>query len=252
MTLTRLALAASVAALLPAAAMAQNTLSFGIGPQSAPEYFGSDGNTSGVAATVDIEQLNLGPLRFGNGPDGPAYGIGFTGSFRYIAERNALDYPELAGTDTIDAALEVGGGVTYSAANYYVFALARYGITGHDSLVGELGADAVVRPTAQTELRFGPRLFFADDDYAQTYFGLGASETGGANDAFAAPYDAAGGLLSRGVEASASYSFSPDWALRGVVRYDEFTNDAADSPIVLQGSDSATSLSLMATRRFSF
>ena len=252
MSLPRLIGAAIVATALPAAAFAQTTLTVGLGPQSAPGYFGSDENEVGVTGTFSVQELNFGPLRLGGAEGGAAEGFGFTGSVRYIGERNADDYPELAGTAPIDAALELGGGVTYTTQNFYVFALARKGVTGHDSLVGELGGDAIFRPSAPLELRVGPRLFYGDDDYAQTYFGLTADEVGGTGDAFATPYDAQGGLLSRGIEASAAYAFSEDWGVKATVRYDEFVNDAANSPIVLQGSDSATTASLIVTRRFSF
>ena len=252
MPMSRLLPAVITAALLPAGAFAQTTLSVGLGPQSAPGYFGSDENEVGVTGTFSVQELNFGPLRLGGAEGGAAEGFGFTGSVRFIGERNGTDYPELAGTAPIDAALELGGGVTYTTQNFYVFALARYGVTGHDSLVGELGGDAIFRPSAPVELRVGPRLFYGDDDYAQKYFGLTAAEVGGAGDAFATAYDAQGGLLSRGIEASAAYAFSEDWGVKATVRYDEFVNDAADSPIVRQGSDNATTASLIVTRRFSF
>ncbi len=254
MSLFRLLSAALAATLLPAAAFAQNTVSIGLGPQSAPSYFGSDENEVGLTGTFDVQQLSFGPLRLGGAEGGAAQGYGFTGSVGYIGERNGDKFDEMAGTIALDAALELGGGVTYTTDNFYVFALARYGVTGHDSLVGELGGDAIFRPSAPVELRVGPRLFFGDDDYAQRYFGVTATEAAANQTAGydLTAYDAAGGLLSRGIEASASYAFSEDWGLKGTVRYDEFMNDAANSPIVKQGSDSATSASLILMRRFSF
>ena len=254
MSLSRLLPAVISAALLPAGAFAQTTLSLGIGPQSAPGYFGADSNDIGVTGNFNIQELNFGPLRLGGAEGGAAQGLGFTGSFRYIGERNGDEFRELTGTDPLDAALELGGGVTYTTDNFYVFALARYGVTGHDSLVGELGGDAIFRPSDPVELRVGPRLFFGDDDYAQRYFGVTAAEAT-ANQAAGydlTAYDAAGGLLSRGIEASAAYAFSEDWGVKATVRYDEFMNDAAESPIVRQGSDTATTASLVVTRRFSF
>ncbi len=251
MFLTRLLSAASLAALLPVAAHAQNTVSLGFGPQIAPGYFGSDTYESGLTANVSVQQLNFGPLRFGGAEGGAASGIGFTGSFRYLGERDGQKYPELAGTTPLDASLEVGAGVTYTADNFYVFGLARYGVTGHESLVGEIGADAIIRPSAPIELRVGPRVFFGSDDYAQNYFGVTAAEAADPRNTLTA-YDAEGGMLSRGIEASAAYAFSPDWGVKATVRYDQFTNAAADSPIVTQGSDTSTSASLIVTRRISF
>ncbi len=243
---SRLLSAALVTALLPVAAAAQNTLSIGLGPQSAPSYFGSSENETSLTGAFSIQELNFGPLSLGGSEGGTAQGFGFAASVRFIGERSGAEYSELAGTETIDAALELGGGLTYTADNFYVFALARKGVTGHDALVGELGADAIYRPSAPVELRVGPRFFFGDDEYAQQYFGVTA------NGNTLTAYNAKGGLLSQGIEASASYAFSEDWGLTGTVRYEEFANDAADSPIVQQGSDNATTASVLVTRRFSF
>mgnify|MGYP003112242161 CR=1 FL=1 len=250
---SRLLSAALVTALLPVAAAAQNTLSIGLGPQSAPSYFGSSENETSLTGAFSIQELNFGPLSLGGSEGGTAQGFGFAASVRFIGERSGAEYSELAGTETIDAALELGGGLTYTADNFYVFALARKGVTGHDALVGELGADAIYRPTAPVELRVGPRFFFGDDEYAQQYFGVTAAEAAEAgNGNTLTAYNAKGGLLSQGIEASASYAFSEDWGLTGTVRYEEFANDAADSPIVQQGSDNATTASVLVTRRFSF
>ncbi|WP_394154160.1 MipA/OmpV family protein [Loktanella salsilacus] len=250
MSSSRLLSAALFTALLPVAAAAQNTLSIGLGPQSAPAYFGSSENEANVTGNFSIQQLSFGPLRFGGSEGGTAQGFGFAASIRYIGERSGAEYSELAGTETIDAALELGGGLTYTAENFYVFAVVRKGATGHDAVVGEIGADAIYRPSAPVELRVGPRFFFGDDEYAQQYFGVTAAEAGNGNTLTA--YDAKGGLLSQGVEASASYAFSEDWGVTGTVRYEEYANDAVDSPIVEQGSDNATTASLVVTRRFSF
>ncbi|SHF25164.1 Outer membrane scaffolding protein for murein synthesis, MipA/OmpV family [Loktanella atrilutea] len=260
MTLSRLLPAVVLAALLPVAAAAQNTFSIGLGPQIQPGYFGSSDYETGIGGSFDIQELNIGPLHFGDSNGVDAMGLGFTGSLGFINERNGVKYRELAGTDPIDAAIELGGGITYTAQNYYLFAVARYGVTGHSALVGDIGADAIFRPSDRLELRVGPRLSFADDEFAQQYFGVTAAEAARAKALGsrvgqftpAAGYDAKGGLLGQGVEASAVYDFTPDWSMKALVRYDRFVNDAEDSPIVRQGKDSMTSAGLVLTRRFSF
>ncbi|MBS1303923.1 MipA/OmpV family protein [Loktanella sp. SALINAS62] len=241
-------------AVLATAATAQNTVTVGIGPQSAPAYFGSDETEIGVTGSFSVQELNFGPLRSGGSTGGTAEGFGYGGSFRYIGERSADDYSELTGLTDLDAVLELGAQVSYTTAFAEAFAQLRYGVVGHSSLVGELGADLIARPTDRITLKAGPRLFFADSDYADRYFGVSASEAaanaaaGGTLDAYAAD----GGLLSRGIEASAAYAFSRDWGVTGTVRYDEYVGDAGDSPIVLQGSDTATTASVVLTRRISF
>ena len=240
-----------LAATIASAAAAQNSVTVGLGPQSAPAYFGSDENEVGVTGNFSIQQLNFGPLRMGGSEGGAATGIGFTGSFRYIGERKAEDYPELTGLADLDAALEIGGGLTYTADNFEVFGLARYGVMGHSSLTGDLGANAILRPTDQLTLRVGPRLFFGDDEYAQRYFGVTATEAANPGNTFTA-YDATGGLLSRGFEVSADYAFNADYGVTATVRYDEYLNGAADSPIVQQGSSDAVTAAILLTHRFNF
>ena len=250
MTLSRLLPAAIAALFLPAVAQAENVVTIGIGPQTAPGYFGSNDYEAGIGGILSIDQLDLGPLKFGDAFGDPDLGFGVTASLRVIAERNGVKYPELAGTAPIDAAIEVGGGLTYTTPNFFAFGVLRKGVTGHESLVGEVGADGIIAASEQLELRVGPRLFFGDDDYAQQYFGITAAEAGNGNSLTA--FTAKGGMLSRGIEVSAIYDFNERTALTGTVRYDQFTNDAADSPIVRQGSDSSTTASLVISRQFSF
>ncbi|WP_165351938.1 MipA/OmpV family protein [Salipiger sp. IMCC34102] len=251
--LTR-SLTAAALAVLAGAAQAQNTVVVGLGPQSAPAYFGSDESETGVTGSFEVQELNFGPLRTGGSVGGTPVGFGFGGSLRYIAERNSSDYAELAGLDDIDATLELGGKISYALPSAEVFAAVRYGVVGHEALVAELGGDVIARPTDQITLRVGPRLFFGSDDYADQYFGISASEAA-ANRAAGGTlvaYDPDGGLLSRGIEASAAYAFNDDWGVKGTVMVEEYVNDAGDSPIVQQGDDIGTTLSLVVTRRFSF
>lgn len=216
-----------------------NHLSFtlGLGAGSQPAYFGADHANTGVTGSFSDLSLNFGSIGFGGGDD--ASGFGVTGSFRYIGSRTAADNPELAGLDDIDAALEVGGGFTYSTENAEIYAVGRYGVIGHEGIVGELGADLIMQPNSQTELRLGPRLLYGDDTYAATYF-----------DDTRSSYDAKGGLLSRGLEASISYDITDNWGVIGTVNYDELMNDAANSPIV-QSTDQL-GVSVVVTRNLSW
>ncbi|KQI67296.1 hypothetical protein AN189_16170 [Loktanella sp. 3ANDIMAR09] len=239
---------------LASGAAAQNTVTLGVGPQSAPAYFGSDETEVGATGSFSVQELNFGPLRSGGSEGGTANGFGYGGSFRYIGERTAADYDELAGLNDLDQVIELGGSVSYAIEMAEVFAQVRFGVVGHSSLVADLGGNLIARPNDQLTLKVGPRLFFGDDDYANRYFGVTAQEAvaNAAAGGTLTAYDAQGGLLSRGIEASAAYAFNPDWGVTATVRYDEYTGDAENSPIVVQGSDTATTASLVVTRRISF
>ncbi len=230
------------------ASVSAEVLSFdlGLGVQSTPGYFGDDDVESGATGSFALDRLVLGGLTIGGGDPN---GFGFKGAFRAISERSVDNHAELAGLDDVDAAVEVGAGLTFTALpdgvstmlGNYVFAEVRYGVVGHESYVAEIGTDVIYKPSPEWEFRAGPRLFAGDDDYAATYF----SDT-------RVGYEADGGLLSRGFQASAGYDFNDDWGVLGTVRYDQFTNDAADSPIVQNGSEDQVSMSLIVTRAISF
>ena len=122
----------------------------------------------------------------------------------------------------------------------------RRGFGGHEAWVGEAGLDLIARPTDRWKLTVGPRLFWGSDDYADTYFGVDTSEAAAGRPA----YEAEGGLLTSGVEVGARYQIDDDWGLEGAVTWEKYRNDAADSPIVENGSDDQWSVRLGVTRVF--
>jgi outer membrane protein len=241
-------LMAGLCVLATGASAQERVLSFdlGVGVQSKPGYFGADEAEAGVGGSFDFERLLLGGLSLGGGDPN---GFAFKGGVRFIGERKADDFSDLAGLDDVDAALEIGSGMTFTLQpdgqgqkfGNYAFAEVRYGVVGHESFVAAAGADLIYKPSEQMEFRAGPRLFAGDDDYAATYF----------SDARVG-YEAAGGVLSRGLEASASYDFDDTWGIVATATYEQFLNDAAASPIVEAGSADQLSMSLIVTRAFSF
>lgn len=238
-----------LAMIAPIAASAQDQgnfvqFSFGLGPSLGPGYFGDEDMDASVAAKFRLERFQFGGIAAGGGDD---YGLGFGGSFRFVGGRSADDYSELEGLDDIDPSIEFGGGLEFNAPNYEVFAKLRYGVIGHESFVAELGSDIFYRPTEQLTIKAGPRVLLGDDDYAQTYFGVSATESAASSfDAF----DARGGIMSAGAKAEATYSINDDWEVIGTLRYEQLREDAADSPITQ--SEDQVSGSIVLTRRITF
>jgi outer membrane protein len=223
-----------------------------LGVQTRPEYFGSEDTNIGPLIRPSVGFFNFAGLSFGE----PAFdedpyerkqGFGARASFRYISERNSGDFDELDGLDDIDPTLEVGLGVGYVWPNLEVFADARYGIGGADAWVGEVGANLVARPTDRLALRLGPRFLYGADRYAETYFGVTSDESARSGLAAYAPD---GGLVTAGVEVIATYRIGDRWWLEGGARYDRFQGDAADSPIVRQGTEDSTQLRIGVRRAF--
>jgi outer membrane scaffolding protein for murein synthesis (MipA/OmpV family) len=221
------------------------TLRAGIG--AAPAYFGANDFTASPDFSFSLNYLALpGGRSIGNpDPNAVSYGFAPRGSFRYIAKRSATDNPELTGLPDVKASVELGLGLGYTQRNFEAWGDIRYGAIGHHAWVGEIGANAVVRPSAQLTLRVGPRLFFGDSDYANTYFGTIAAGS------FPA-YTAKGGALSAGIELGATYAINDTWGIDGAVRWDKYLGDAQSSPIVMQGKDHNVTLRIGVTRRFSF
>lgn len=234
------------AATAPAISLAQEqgngiAFRFGLGPSFQPGYFGDEDMEPGVGAAFTLERFRLGGLSLG-GDD--SFGLGFGGSLRVIGGRSADDFAELSGLADIDPALEIGGGLEFTAPGYEVFAKVRYGVIGHESFVAELGGDLVFRPSDQLSIKVGPRMLLGDDTYAQTYFGVSPTEADASD--FTA-FDASGGLVSTGAEAEATYAINDDWEVVSSLQYDVLREDAAASP--LTRSNDMLSGRIVLTRR---
>ena len=231
----------------PAAAEPDLIFTLRGGISAVPEYFGSNDYQIGPDAAVSLNFLSLGGRSFGSSdPGDPRYGFGLRGSFRYVPERDVSDFDELTGLRDVDSTVELGLGVQYTARSFEAFADVRQGIGGHESVVGEIGADVKVHPTDKLTLSLGPRVFMGTDDYADTYFGVSNSDSVSSGlDA----YDPDGGVLSAGLELGASYALTDQWGVEGAVTWDRLTDDAADSPIVEQGDRDQYSVRIGVTRR---
>ncbi len=242
--------AAALAALLPTTALAESEaiLTFGLGASVGPEYFGSDDYKVGPTGSVSVQYLSMGGITFGSPTPGTGReGFRLGGSFNIVGARKSESYPELDGLEDIDTSVELGLGLNYTGPGYRAFANLRYGVTGHQALVADLGADAVVNVNDKLTLTAGPRFVMGSDKYVDTYFSVSDAEALASD--FDA-YDAGGGLVSAGVQLGMHYRFDETWGLKGTVGYSRLMGDAGDSPIVQ--SRTQGNASLMITRRMSF
>ena len=150
--------------------------------------------------------------------------------------------------DDGDAAVELGFGLGYEAQRYRLFVDVRQGIGGHTGQVAEFGGDLKWQVNDALKVDIGPRLLVGSDAYFDAYFNVTDDEA--VTSQFDA-YNAGGGVVSSGVQLQATYELSPDWNLVGTYRHDVFREDAADSPIVEEGSNRQNTISLSIRRRFS-
>lgn len=221
----------------------------GFGARVQPGYFGSDSYVTRPAGAVVLHSLNIGQLSFGDPiPGERELGFNVTGAFRRVLARQAEDHPELTGLRDVGFAIEMGLGLDYDAENWRAFADLRRGVIGHQTWLGELGADAILSPTSDLHLSVGPRLLFGSDAYAETYFGVSASEAMASGSIPA--FDASGGLLSAGVEAQVTYDLTPQWSAVGRLRVTHLLGDAESSPITALGTPLQADLRVTLQRHF--
>ena len=221
----------------------------GAGGKISPEYEGSDQYSVSPSPIVGFGYLNIpGLFEIGStGPDEGGFSIG--PSFNITGERKAKDFDAIKGLGDVDATYEAGIKVGYEWDYAEIYGEARYAFGGAEGVVGEVGANAIYRPTPEIELKAGPFATLASEDYTETYFGVTAAES--ANTGFRLDkYDPKGGLKSVGVSGSARYEFRPDWFLNADASYSQLVGDAGDSPIVKAGDENQFTFGLGLSKRF--
>ncbi len=233
---------------LPAVAQ-ERGLSFSItgGAAVVPDYFGSDSYSAGPTGSFGFGGLRLGALSLGalETAEPFAPGAGAYGTFRFIPKREGKD--ELDGLDDVKASAEIGVGVQYTDDVWQAYGELRYGVIGHRAIAGELGANLIYRDPSGLVLNAGPRAEFGNRTFNRTYFGVTEDE---AADSGLTAFTPSAGFHSIGVEAGAYQPLGADWGLSGSVRFDRLRGDAADSPIVEQGSRNQISAEIGLTRHF--
>lgn len=215
-----------------------------------PAYLGSDESDFGAFGSGRFDYVRFpNGFEFGSAQAvGFREGLGIQGSVRYIGSRDSSDYEDIRGLEDLDYSFEAGLGLGYEQRNYRVFADVRYGILGHNAWVGDLGADAIAYPADGLIVRLGPRVDFGTDRFSETYFGVSEQESENSD---LAAFDAAGGVMSVGMEFNAQYLFNPRWGLEGRATYARLLNDASKSPITEAGSADQYEIRLGLTRRIS-
>lgn len=216
------------------------------GVKLSPAYIGSDNYELKPTASFQLDYLRLpGGYQIGSPERDYVGGLRPRFSFRYLGDRNAEDDPQLAGVEDIQTSVEIGAGVGYEARDFRVFADVRNGVIGHNDWVGEVGADAIARPSEALTLSAGPRFNFGGPDFVDSYFGVTPAEA--ARSGLPA-YDPSSGLVSVGMELSARYEVTERWGVEGIAAYERLVDDAGDSPIVDLGSPDQYELRLGLTR----
>lgn len=229
----RPAIAVALAA-LPVPALAQTApgddvvVTLGAGPMLQPNYEGSKSYLVSPFPIVGMKFM-LNPI---TGQPGSDTGLGFAPSFRYLGERNRGVDKVLRGLKPVDASLEVGVAVDYTADLWRAYVEVRQGFGGHSGQVGDVGLQAILRPMPGTKISVGPKLSFATEDYFDTYFSVTRRE---ALRSRYSRFDADAGLRAYGATIRADYDLTPQWLLRLDGSWMRLAGDAGRSPIVRKG-----------------
>lgn len=171
-----------------------------------------------------IDDIRFRALNWSNIEFGPVAG--------YRSGRDESDGDRLGGLGDIDDGLVVGGYAGFRIGKLLLDVSAATQVTGDDSGV-LVRAGAEVAHNLSNHLRVTTRVgaTFADDDYAETFFGITPQQAARSTAGLAA-YDAGAGLKDIHVDLGAQLNLSDSWRLQLGGRYARLIGDAGDSPIV--------------------
>jgi outer membrane protein len=213
------------------------TITVGVGGQMLPAYVGSDHYTFLPFPIFNVRRAGS-PWRFSTMRDGFGFAIVDVGRFRFgpvgkiVLPRDQSDYAALRGLGNVDLAVEIG-----AFAEFWAFpwlrtrAEVRQGFGGHEGIVSDISADAVVPATERLTLSAGPRVTLATADAVRPYFGVNAVQS--VNSGLPV-YNPGGGVSSYGFGAQAHQQWTPQWATKVFVEYDRLVGDVAKSPVLFR------------------
>jgi MipA family protein len=169
----------------------------------------------------------------------------------YIFDRNHNDDSAARGLRDINYTLQAGGFAEYYPAPFLRTRVeVLQGFTGTDSLVANLSADFIFRPSCCWLFTAGPRLQFANTQYESTFFSVNAVESART---FLPTFHASGGLNSAGVDATARYNVTEHFSVRAFADWERLVGDGADSPIVkFRGSQDQFEVGIGVAYKFNY
>ncbi len=213
------------------------TVKIGIGGELKPDFEGANRYLLSPVPIISIERAGSN-ARFDSPRDNPSLALIDFGGFRaglvgkYTSARTATRYSELTGLGDVKAAMELGVFAEYFPVDWFrARAELRRGFGGHDGIVADLSADAILPLSDRWTWSGGPRFSFADTGATAPYFGITAAQ---ALTSGLPAFDAKGGAHSVGAGTQLKYQITPQWETHGYVEYDRLLGDAAASPLVTQ------------------
>lgn len=210
------------------------TVTVGAGAQTYPKYPGSNDYGLNVLPILGLRRAGT-PMPFRAEDDGIGFGllgrdsaINFGPALNLVNRRRERDVGAAVGN--VGYTVEAGGFLeVFPIRNFRIRGEIRQGIGGHKGLVGDVGADLVIRDQDSYIFSIGPRARWGDSDYHNAYFGVTpavATATG------LPAYAGRSGFYAIGGTSTLTFRLGRNWGVHGYARYDRLIRNAADSPIV--------------------
>lgn len=231
-------------------------LKLGAAGFAAPRYDGAKKYLFQVTPMISLGKAGS-TVRFSSRNDNPAFALIDNGRFRagatgkLVMPRDEDDSNDLKGLTPVKMGGELGVfAEAYPTDWLRVRGEVRHGIRSHDGIVADIAADAFVDVRPDVRISAGPRMTLASNDYADTYYGVNASES--AKSGLTA-YDPDGGIQSVGVGAAITWQVNEKIETSAFAEYKRLVGDAAKSSLVKERGDKDQFLiGLSATYRFDF
>jgi outer membrane protein len=156
-----------------------------------------------------------------------AIGVDIGGDSR--KPRRSSDDPILRGWGDIKSTVRGGMFASYTRDWLSVRGSISDDLGGHhEGVLASFAVEAKYHATQRLTLSIGPEVTWINTQYANTFFGINASQSAIAG---IAPYRVKSGINTVGGSAGATYMLTDHWSLGSHVSYGRLQGDAADSPV---------------------
>lgn len=224
----------------PVDAIEANLVSLGIG--SAPDYSGSSNNATGLAPAARYQFHNsqrfimlLGPTLTLNLVDSATWRAGPLLNYRFQRDDEVED-AVVRQMKKIDAEVEAGVFVQYnlplSATPFHRLNFSGDIAGSSNGTVGHLRMMYWHPFSPGVIANIGLGMSYGDDEFVQTYYGIGGSDIALFPSLGGSAYTPSGGVTGVNVPFGVSFALSKKWLMSAGGRYERLQGDAADSPIV--------------------
>lgn len=232
----------------------ETDLSFGVGPEFAPDYFGSDDYEWEADPQAYVKFRNFVFLD----DDGADFALfGFSNfrvgpTLRVLGDRDEKENPALTGLGDVGTTFEFGGFAATTLSNRYSFKFkVRHGLkTGHRGTIVDAYGTALLFRYGRVSTSLSAQTSWIGNRYADTYFSITPEQSAASG---LPVYDAKAGFRDIGGSFNGYINIRKHWSLNPYVEYRYIFNNFAGTPIIdLLGSRNQFKTGFHIMREFHF